>query len=181
VLAVRQHDAARAGVALIEIAARRRPCRARHFYSSTYPPPAWLPRCGHMQVPQPEKLIVPIQRGPCAMGRCTPPGFSPMAICASRSTGGHDTVQALAQRYGFDPATTPWDEMTPQAQHAFVWRSQPHEGPLRQPYGRTPTCGAALPGSMAGFATGTWVNLYANAALVHLRGRRLRAEYLVVL
>ena len=64
------------------------------------------------------------------------PGYFPRGYLCSEGTGGNVMLRALAQRYGFDPATTPWNEMSPEAQQAFLhgdpeplhidyrWRSQ---------------------------------------------------------
>jgi excinuclease ABC subunit A len=35
--------------------------------------------------------------------------------------GGYYVVQALAKRYRFDPVTTPWNDMTPEARQAFIF------------------------------------------------------------
>ena len=49
------------------------------------------------------------------------PGFFPNGYLGKPFNGGYYLVQALAQRYGFDPATTPWNEMAPEAQQAFLF------------------------------------------------------------
>ena len=49
------------------------------------------------------------------------PGFFPNGYLCKPFNGGYDMVQALARRYGFDPATTPWEQMAPEAQQAFLF------------------------------------------------------------
>ncbi len=49
------------------------------------------------------------------------PGFFPKGYLCKPMNGGYEVVQALAKALGFDPATTPWNEMTPEAQHAFLF------------------------------------------------------------
>jgi len=49
------------------------------------------------------------------------PGFFPKGYLCKPFNGGYDMVQAFAERYGFDPATTPWNEMTSKAQQAFLF------------------------------------------------------------
>ena len=93
----------------------------RHFSSLTYA--ATCRTChgvGTMQVPMPEKLIIHPEKPLCA-GAMYSPGFFPKGYLCKPFNGGYDLVQALARRYSFDPATTPWKEMTPEAQHAFLW------------------------------------------------------------
>ncbi|HEY3341881.1 MAG TPA: ATP-binding cassette domain-containing protein, partial [Anaerolineae bacterium] len=91
----------------------------RHFSSSTYA--AACLRChgvGTLQVPNPSKLIIHPERP--LIEAMYSPGFFPKGYLGKPFNGGYDEVQALAARYGFDPARTPWTEMTPAAQQAFL-------------------------------------------------------------
>ena len=52
------------------------------------------------------------------------PGFFPNGYLGKPFNGGYYQVLALGQRYGFDPHTTPWNEMTPEAQQAFLFGAE---------------------------------------------------------
>lgn len=93
----------------------------RHFSSSNYS--AACPKCHGVrtiQAPVPEKLIVDPDK-PLCMGAMYSPGFFPKGYLCKPFNGGYYIIQALAVRYGFDPATTPWKEMTPETQKAFLF------------------------------------------------------------
>jgi excinuclease ABC subunit A len=49
------------------------------------------------------------------------PGFFPKGYLCKPFNHGYDMVRALGERYGFDPAETPWKEMSQEAQHAFLF------------------------------------------------------------
>lgn len=93
----------------------------RHFSPSTYS--AACPKChgvGTLQIPVPEKLIIDPDRPLCG-GAMYSPGFFPKGYLCKPYNGGYYFIQALAARYGFNPATTPWNEMTHEAQRAFLF------------------------------------------------------------
>ena len=95
------------------------PCR--HFLPSTYA--SACQTCdgvGTMQVPQPDKLIIYPDK-PLTAGAMYSPGFFPNGYLGKPFNGGYDQVQALAQRYGFDPKITPWNQISSQAQKAFLF------------------------------------------------------------
>jgi excinuclease ABC subunit A len=75
---------------------------------------------GSLQKPRPEKLIINPEKPLCA-GAMYSPGFFPKGYLCEPYNGGYDMVQAIAARHGFDPANTPWDEMTASAQEAFLY------------------------------------------------------------
>ena len=94
---------------------------SRHFSSTTYA--AACKGCngvGTLQTPKPEKLIIHPEKPLCS-GAMYSPGFFPKGYLGKPFNGGYYLVQALAERYGFDPFATPWDEMSPEAQHAFLF------------------------------------------------------------
>ncbi len=71
---------------------------------------------GTLQAPQPEKLIRHPEKPLCA-GAMWSPGYWPQTyLCKDQPV-----IPALGERYGFDPFTTPWNEMSPAAQHAFLF------------------------------------------------------------
>ena len=119
----------------------------RHFSSSTYA--AACLTChgvGTLQVPKPEKLIIHPEKPLCA-GAMYSPGFFPKGFLGKPFNGGYDMLQALAARYHFDPATTPWNQMTPEAQQAFLFGDpEPMSVTFRSRTGRTHTSIQAFPG-----------------------------------
>jgi excinuclease ABC subunit A len=71
---------------------------------------------GTLQLPQPEKLIHHPDKPLCA-GAMWSPGYWPQTyLCTDQPV-----IPALGKRYGFDPVTTPWNEMSTAAQHAFLF------------------------------------------------------------
>jgi excinuclease ABC subunit A len=95
--------------------------RPRHFHPTNYA--AACLKCngvGTLRKPNPAKLIVHPDKPLCA-GAMYSPGFFPKGYLCKPFNGGYYVVRALAERYGFDPETTPWAEMSPEAQHAFLF------------------------------------------------------------
>ncbi|MBN2549390.1 MAG: hypothetical protein JXB15_09550, partial [Anaerolineales bacterium] len=95
----------------------------RHFASSTYA--AACLKCngvGSFQTPNPQKLIIHPEK-PLVEGAMYSPGFFPDGYLGKPFNGGYYMVQALAEFYGFDPHKTPWNEMSPAAQHDFLFGS----------------------------------------------------------
>ena len=95
--------------------------RPQHFLASTYAS-ACL-KCngvGSLQAPQPAKLIIHPEK-PLVEGAMYSPGFFPNGYLGKPLNQGYYQVLALGERYAFDPHTTPWQEMTPEAQHAFLF------------------------------------------------------------
>jgi excinuclease ABC subunit A len=100
------------------------PAKAHHFISSTYAS-ACL-KCnggGSLQKPQPNKLILHPEK-PLLNGAMYSPGFFPDGYLGKPYNGGYDELQALAKFYNFDPALTPWETMSVDAQQAFLFGSQ---------------------------------------------------------
>jgi excinuclease ABC subunit A len=93
----------------------------RHFSPHTYA--AACLKChgiGTLQGPNPDKLIVRPDLPLCG-GAMHSPGFFPKGYLCKPFNGGYDEVQALAERYSFDPCRTPWNRMAPEAQRAFLF------------------------------------------------------------
>ncbi|MGC9468176.1 MAG: hypothetical protein ACP5HS_06275 [Anaerolineae bacterium] len=93
----------------------------RHFSLSVYA--AACTTChgvGTLRKPNPDKLIIHPDE-PLCDGAMYSPGFFPQGYLCKPMNGGYELVQALAKVHGFDPATTPWDEMSPEAQHDFLF------------------------------------------------------------
>ncbi|MFX0184909.1 MAG: ATP-binding cassette domain-containing protein [Candidatus Hodarchaeota archaeon] len=75
---------------------------------------------GTLRKPQPEKLIVSPEK-PLCKGAMYSPGFFPQGYICKRYNGGYYIVQAIAKKYGFDPNSTPWNEINPEAQRIFLF------------------------------------------------------------
>lgn len=98
-----------------------RVAQPRHFSSRTYS--AACEKChgvGTLQIPVQEKLIINPEKPLCA-GAMHSPGFFPKGYLCKPYNGGYYFIRALARRYGFNPDATPWNEMTPEAQNAFLF------------------------------------------------------------
>lgn len=156
--------------------------RPRHFLSSTYA--AACLKCngvGTLQSPQPNKLIIHPEK-PLTNGAMYSPGFFPDGYLGKPLNGGYYQVQALGQRYGFDPEHTPWNAMSPEAQHAFLFGDpQPMTVTYHSRTGRTYTHASKFPG-FYGFIRdwdvgGTYTD---TVACPVCGGARLRPEYLAV-
>ena len=95
--------------------------KPRHFISTNYS--AACLKChgvGSFQVPNPNKLIIHPEK-PLCNGAMYSPGFFPKGYLCKPYNGGYYVVQALATRYGFDPFSTPWNEMSKEAKNAFLF------------------------------------------------------------
>ena len=93
----------------------------RHFNPSVYSAACF--RCngvGTLHHPVPEKLIIHPEKPLCA-GAMYSPGFFPQGYLGKPYNGGYYMVQALAEKYHFDPFETPWNDMTPLAQERFLY------------------------------------------------------------
>ncbi len=87
------------------------------YFSSAH----WTSSCkkcnglGIQRIPQPEKLIVNPDKPLCA-GAMYSPGYWPKTyLCKDQPI-----IHALGKRYDFDPFKTPWNEMSKEAQEAFL-------------------------------------------------------------
>jgi excinuclease ABC subunit A len=93
----------------------------RHFSPSVYA--AACTTChgvGTLRAPNPDKLIIHPEKPLCG-GAMYSPGFFPKGYLCKPMNGGYELVQALAEKMGFDPATTPWNAMSEEAQRAFLY------------------------------------------------------------
>ena len=123
------------------------PLQPRHFSPRVYASACRICHgLGTRQAPRPDKLIRHPEL-PLIAGAMYSPGFFPGGYLGKPFNGGYDMLQALAARYGFDPAATPWNEMAPEAQQAFLY-GDPE--PLTVSYvsrtGRRRTSQEAFPG-----------------------------------
>ncbi len=154
----------------------------RHFASSTYA--AACQKCngiGSLLSPNPAKLIIHPEK-PLVEGAMYSPGFFPNGYLGKPFNGGYYMLLALAEHYGFDPRKTPWNEISSEAQHAFLFGS-PLELDItyHSRKGRSNTYRAKFPG-FYGFIRdwdvgGTYSD---NKPCPACGGARLRPEYLAV-
>ncbi len=156
--------------------------RPNRFLSSTYAG-ACL-KChgvGTITVPQPEKLIIHPERPLCS-GAMYSPGFFPKGYICKPYNGGYYMLQALAAHHGFDPAITPWNDMGPEAQKAFLF-GDPE--PLMVEYesrtGRRTTRVQTFPGFYGWVGEWDFGGTYtAQDTCPECKGGRLRPDYLAV-
>ncbi|UCC76520.1 MAG: hypothetical protein JSW37_13605, partial [Anaerolineales bacterium] len=153
----------------------------RHFSSQTYA--AACLAChgvGSFQAPRPDKLILHPDQPLCG-GAMHSPGFFPKGFLCKPFNSGYDMTRALGQRYGFDPANTPWNEMSLQAQEAFLFGDpQPMEVTFRSRT-RTSTREVEYPGFYGWIRDWDVGGLYTEKRMCpECGGRRLRPEYLAV-
>ena len=136
---------------------------------------------GTLQTPAPEKLIIHPEKPLCG-GAMYSPGFFPKGYLCKPGNGGYEEVQALAERYGFDPGSTPWNLMRPEAQQAFLF-GDPE--PLRVTHisrdGRTQTTERVFRGYYGWVGDWDVGSTYTTTALCPTcGGARLRPEYRAV-
>lgn len=154
---------------------------AEFFYSNWH---SICPKCqgiGTIQVPRPEKLIIHPEKPVCG-GAMYSPGFFPKGYLCKPFNYGYSIVRALSEKYHFDPDTTPWKDMTPEAQHAFLF-GDPE--PLRVTHvsrdGRTTTALRRCPGFYGWVRDWDIGGTYTEAVTCpECRGGRLRPEFLAV-
>ena len=155
---------------------------SRHFLSSTYASACLTCHgVGTLQKPNPAKLIIHPERPLCA-GAMYSPGFFPKGYLGEPYNQGYYFVRAIAERYGFDPDRTPWNEMTPQAQHAFLFGDpEPIRVNAEGRSGRRSTFTATFPGFYGWIRDWDVGGTYTDTvACTECGGSRLRREYLAV-
>ncbi|MFW9882951.1 MAG: ATP-binding cassette domain-containing protein [Candidatus Thorarchaeota archaeon] len=83
---------------------------------------------GHRQVPIPEKLIIHSDKPICA-GAMYSPGYFPRGYFCTPTSWAGGALDALGERYGFDPKRTPWNEIPEHVQNVFLY-GDPNPEPL---------------------------------------------------
>ncbi|MBN1400819.1 MAG: ATP-binding cassette domain-containing protein [Anaerolineae bacterium] len=154
----------------------------RHFSPSNYA--AACLTChgvGSLRKPNADKLIVHPER-PLCDGAMYSPGFFPQGYLCKPYNGGYDMVQALAGRYGFDPASTPWREMSAEARQAFLYGDpEPIEVVYRSRKGRVRTSTQHFPGFYGWIRDWDVGGTYTDSQVCPTcGGGRLRPEYAAV-
>ena len=109
-------------------------------------------------------------------GRClNSPGYYPKNYICTQGTGAHPHFMAFARRYGFNPYATPFNEMSSEAQHAFLY-GEPEAANERGFWGQTKHWQG-----MEGLAYHDLGGLYSEAVVCPgCDGKRLRPEYLSI-
>ena len=133
---------------------------------------------GTLQAPNPAKLIIHPEK-PLCDGAMFSPGFFPKGYLGKPYNGGYDMVQALAAKYGFDPFTTPWNQMSPEAQQAFLFGDpEPIAVTFHSRTGRTHSGMHAFPGFYGWVRDWDVGGTYTDTrACPECGGGRLRPEY----
>ena len=81
------------------------------------------PKCkgiGSYGIPNISKLIIHPDKPICG-GAMYSPGFWPFGYYCKEYNHPYYTLRAMAQRYEYDPEKTPWNEMSKEAQDAFLF------------------------------------------------------------
>ncbi len=136
---------------------------------------------GTLQMPKPDKLIINPGK-PLCRGAMHSPGFFPKGYLCKPFNGGYDMLQALAGRYGFNPDTTPWNEMTPEAQRAFLFGdNEPLTAVFHSRNGTVKEGKCKFPGFYGFIRDWDIGGAYTETVpCPECKGARLRPEYLAV-
>jgi excinuclease ABC subunit A len=134
-----------------------------------------------LQVPKPEKLIRSPDKPLCG-GTMYSPGFFPKGYLCKPGNGGYDIVRAFARRHGFDPATTPWNQIPAEVQQKFLFGDpEPLQVTFRNPRGRTYVSTITFNGFYGWIRDWDVGGTYTDAVQCpDCQGARLRPQYLAV-
>ncbi|MFX0029564.1 MAG: hypothetical protein ACFE8B_10160, partial [Candidatus Hermodarchaeota archaeon] len=137
---------------------------------------------GAINVPNPDKLLIHPEN-PLCKGAMYSPGFFPQGYLCKPYNGGYYILQALAKRFNFDPANTPWNKMSKEAQDAFLYGN---DEPLEIHYENRKGEKRTYTSQFAGFYRG-WVNEWDIGGTytdikpcMSCKGAKLRPEFLDV-
>ena len=156
--------------------------RPEYFMPSTYA--SACTEChgvGSTQQPEPAKLIVQPDKPLCG-GAMHSPGFFPNGYLCKPFNGGYYFLQALAEKYEFDPKTTPWNEMSMDARNVFLYGcAEPLEVHYENRKGVKTTSLRRFPGFYGWIRDWDVGGTYtATVPCPVCDGSRLRKEYLLV-
>ncbi|MBN1583352.1 MAG: ATP-binding cassette domain-containing protein [Anaerolineae bacterium] len=154
----------------------------RHFNPTNYA--AACKECngvGTLRGPNPSKLIIHPEKPLCG-GAMYSPGFFPKGYLCKPFNGGYYEVQGLASKYGFDPATTPWNEMSAAARQAFLFGDpEPIEVHYESRKGRSNTYKRPFPGFYRWIGDWDVGGTYTDTQVCpSCGGSKLRPEYAAV-
>ncbi len=161
---------------------REAKAKVRHFSSQNYA--AACETCngiGSLRKPRPEKLIVNSEK-PICNGAMYSPGFFPFGYICKPLNGGYYILRALAEKYNFDPETTPWNEMSKKAQDAFLFgHPEPLEGISIGRKGRTHHFKQKYPGFYGWIRDWDVGGTYTETEIcLTCKGGHLKSQYLAV-
>jgi excinuclease ABC subunit A len=136
---------------------------------------------GTLREPNPAKLIIQPEKPLCA-GAMYSPGFFPQGFLDKPFNSGYYLVQALAERYNFDPMATPWNQMTHEAQQAFLFGDpEPMTVTYHSRNGRMHTRKDRFPGFYGWVRDWDVGGTYTDTQVCPTcQGARLRPQYLAV-
>lgn len=137
---------------------------------------------GHLRKPVVEKLIIHPDKPLCA-GAMYSPGFYPQGYFGKPYNGGYDILQHLAELHSFDPFVTPWQDMTEEAQQAFLFgvperMNVTFRSRKGREYVRDVRFGGCLASGIRDWDTGGTYTVTQRCPACE--GGRLRPEYLAV-
>lgn len=75
---------------------------------------------GTKNVPAPEKLIIAPEK-PLCQGAMYSPGYYPGKYFCDPKSAAAGMLVALGEKFGFDPKTTPWNEISEEGKRAFLY------------------------------------------------------------
>jgi excinuclease ABC subunit A len=78
---------------------------------------------GSYGLPNIDKLIIHPEKPICG-GALYSPGFWPFGYYCKQYNHPYYTLRAMAKKYGYDPEETPWNEMSKEAQKAFLFGTE---------------------------------------------------------
>ncbi|MHA2375106.1 MAG: hypothetical protein ACXAB9_02995 [Candidatus Thorarchaeota archaeon] len=87
---------------------------------------------GHTQTAVPEKLLINPEK-PICDGAMYSPGYYPKGYFCTETSWAYGALRALGVRYGFEPADTPWNELSEDARNAFLY-GDPNPDPMAISY-----------------------------------------------
>ena len=156
--------------------------KVRHFSPLNYA--AACEQCngiGSLRKPKPEKLIINPEK-PICRGAMYSPGFFPFGYICKPLNGGYYILRALAEKHNFDPEKTPWNQMTEEAQNAFLYGDpEPLEGVSVGRKGRTHHFKQKYPGFYGWIRDWDVGGTYTETEICpKCKGGFLKAQYLAV-
>ncbi|NPD87392.1 MAG: ATP-binding cassette domain-containing protein [Asgard group archaeon] len=78
---------------------------------------------GSYGLPNVDKLIIHPEKPLCG-GAMYSPGFWPFGYYCKQYNHPYYILRAMAEKYGYDPERTPWNEMSKEAQNAFLFGTE---------------------------------------------------------
>ncbi|MBN1682021.1 ATP-binding cassette domain-containing protein [Candidatus Bathyarchaeota archaeon] len=137
---------------------------------------------GTLQKPNPSKLIINPSKPLCS-GAMYSPGFFPQGYLCKPGNGGYDVLHAFAEKRGFSPEDTPWNQVPEEIQNMFYYGDpEPIDVTFNNLKGRISNRTVKMPGFYSGYIRdwdvgGTYTDI---VSCPECGGAKLRPEYLEV-